>query len=56
MNTRIDGRDESSHRKIKITKNFTKHALGSVLIEYGETKVLCTLMDKFGFLNAVVFF
>lgn len=42
MNTRIDGRDESSHRKIKITKNFTKHALGSVLIEYGETKVLCT--------------
>ena len=42
MNKRVDGRVASAHRDIKITRNFTKHALGSVLIEYGETKVLCT--------------
>ncbi|MEN9946760.1 MAG: hypothetical protein RLZZ293_1146 [Pseudomonadota bacterium] len=29
-------------RPITITRNFTKYASGSVLIEYGETKVLCT--------------
>lgn len=29
-------------REIKITRNFTKHAEGSVLIEFGETKVICT--------------
>lgn len=29
-------------RAIKITRNFTKHAEGSVLIEFGETRVLCT--------------
>ncbi len=29
-------------RKIKIVKNFTKHATGSVLIKWGNTWVLCT--------------
>lgn len=29
-------------RKIKIVKNFTKHAAGSVLIKWGNTWVLCT--------------
>ncbi len=29
-------------RKIKIEKNFTKHAAGSVLIKWGDTWVLCT--------------
>ena len=29
-------------RPIKITRSFTKYAEGSVLIEYGYTKVLCT--------------
>lgn len=29
-------------RNIKITKNYTKYAEGSVLIEFGETKVICT--------------
>ncbi|MGL5954542.1 MAG: ribonuclease PH [Providencia rustigianii] len=29
-------------RPIKITRNYTKHAEGSVLIEFGDTKVLCT--------------
>ncbi|MEI8054671.1 MAG: ribonuclease PH [bacterium] len=29
-------------RVIKITRNYTKHAEGSALIEFGDTKVLCT--------------
>lgn len=29
-------------RNIRITRNYTKHAEGSVLIEFGDTKVLCT--------------
>lgn len=29
-------------RDIRITRQFTKHAEGSVLIEFGDTKVLCT--------------
>lgn len=37
---RIDGRKNNELRKIKFTKNYTKHALGSVLVEFGDTKVL----------------
>jgi ribonuclease PH len=29
-------------RKVSITRNFTRHAEGSVLIEMGDTRVLCT--------------
>ena len=29
-------------RQINITRNFTMHAEGSVLIEFGHTKVICT--------------
>lgn len=29
-------------RKINLTKNYTKHAEGSVLVEFGDTRVLCT--------------
>lgn len=39
---RIDGREDSQLRKVKITRNYIKHAEGSVLIEMGETKVICT--------------
>lgn len=39
---RIDGRSFDDLRPIKITRNYTKYAEGSVLIEFGETKVLCT--------------
>ena len=39
---RSGGRDVSDLRQIKITRNYTKHAEGAVLIEFGETKVLCT--------------
>lgn len=39
---RIDGRENSSLRQVKITRNYIKHAEGSVLIEMGDTKVICT--------------
>jgi ribonuclease PH len=39
---RSNQRSNSQARPIKITPNFTANALGSVLIEMGETKVLCT--------------
>ena len=39
---RFDGRDSRSLREVKITRKFTKHAEGSVLIEFGDTMVICT--------------
>lgn len=39
---RIDGRDNNQLRNIKFTHNFTKNALGSVLVEFGDTKVIVT--------------
>ncbi|MBC2582725.1 ribonuclease PH [Clostridium sp. DJ247] len=39
---RIDGRRNDQTRNIKITRNYTKYAEGSVLIETGDTKVICT--------------
>lgn len=39
---RSDERSSGELRKIKITKNYTKHAEGSCLIEFGETRVICT--------------
>ena len=38
---RIDGRRRDQIRPVKVTRNFTKHAEGSVLIEMGDTKVIC---------------
>ena len=38
---RPSGRSSNQLRPITITRNYTKHAEGSVLIEFGETKVLC---------------
>ena len=45
---RIDGRQENELRKIKITRRYLKYAEGSVLIECGDTKVICaaTIEDK----------
>lgn len=37
---RIDGRNNEELRQIKFTHDYTKHALGSVLVEFGDTKVL----------------
>ncbi len=39
---RPSGRTPDSLRDIRITRNFTCHAEGSVLIEFGNTKVICT--------------
>ncbi len=38
---RQDNRAPDSLRPVRITRSYTKHAEGSVLIEFGETKVLC---------------
>ncbi|ERT14809.1 ribonuclease PH [Photorhabdus temperata] len=35
------GRAAEQVRPITITRNYTKHAEGSVLVEFGDTKVLC---------------
>jgi len=38
---RPENREANQVRPIKITRQYTKHAEGSVLIEFGDTKVLC---------------
>lgn len=45
---RIDGRKNDQIRPVKITRNYTKYAEGSVLIEVGDTKVICnaSIEDK----------
>lgn len=42
MSERLNNRKNDELRNIKITKDYTKHALGSVLIEFGDTKVIVT--------------
>ena len=42
MFKRIDGRKKDEIRKIKITRNYISHADGSVFIEMGKTRVVCT--------------
>ena len=39
--SRKDGRSVNQLREIKITRNWLDHAEGSVLIEFGKTRVLC---------------
>jgi ribonuclease PH len=39
---RPSNRQPDEMRAIRITRNYTKHAEGSVLIEFGDTKVICT--------------
>lgn len=39
---RPSGRTADELRPIKFTRNFTMHAAGSVLVEFGNTKVICT--------------
>ena len=36
------GRAADALRPVTITRHYTKHAEGSVLVEFGDTKVLCT--------------
>jgi ribonuclease PH len=39
---RSSGRSPDQLRPVRITRGYTRHAEGSVLIEFGETRVLCT--------------
>jgi ribonuclease PH len=45
---RHDGRSSDQMRPIRITPHFTKNAHGSVLIEYGDTRVICTVCVEEG--------
>ncbi|MGI9161745.1 MAG: ribonuclease PH [Mycobacterium sp.] len=42
MAERQDGRLDDELRPVKITRGFTSHPAGSVLVEFGETRVMCT--------------
>ena len=39
---RPSGRVSDEMRQVRMTRNFTQHAEGSVLVEFGNTKVICT--------------
>jgi len=39
---RADGRAPDALRNVRITRGYTLHAEGSVLVEFGNTRVLCT--------------
>ncbi|MDQ8038316.1 MAG: ribonuclease PH, partial [Pedobacter sp.] len=39
---RPSGRATDQLRPVTITRHYTRHAEGSVLVEFGDTKVLCT--------------
>ncbi|MFL6699719.1 MAG: ribonuclease PH [Vitreoscilla sp.] len=40
--TRTSNRAVNELRPVRLTRNFTVHAEGSVLVEFGDTRVLCT--------------
>ncbi len=40
--TRFQDRPADALRPVRLTRRFTRHAEGSVLVEFGETRVLCT--------------
>jgi len=42
MVKRIDNRENSQLREIKVTRNYISHADGSVFIEMGKTRIVCT--------------
>jgi ribonuclease PH len=51
---RPSGRAADALRPVRLTRQYTKHAEGSVLVEFGDTKVICTasIADKVpGFLK-----
>lgn len=45
---RNDGRTSRQMRPVRITPDFTKNATSSVLVEFGDTKVLCTVFAEDG--------
>ena len=48
MSTRPSGRRADELRAVKITRAFTRHAEGSVLVAMGDTQVLCTVSVEEG--------
>jgi ribonuclease PH len=48
MTSREDGRADDELRPVTITRNWLDHAAGSVLIEFGRTKVLCAASASTG--------
>lgn len=42
MTERFNNRDNKELRPVKFTKDYTKHAFSSVLVEFGDTKVIVT--------------
>jgi ribonuclease PH len=42
VSARADGRAADQLRPIKITRDYLRHPEGSVLVEFGDTKVICT--------------
>lgn len=45
---RSSQRENNQLRNIRMTRHYTKHAEGSVLIEFGDTKVICTATATVG--------
>ena len=45
---RPSGRQPNQLRDISITRNYTRHAEGSVLVCFGDTKVICTASANAG--------
>jgi len=45
---RPSGRAPDQLRTVRFTRNYTRHAEGSVLVEFGDTKVLCTASVESG--------
>ena len=45
---RVDGRTKDQLRPVTFTRNYTKHAEGSVLVATGDTKVICTVSIEDG--------
>ncbi|MBY6368290.1 ribonuclease PH [Rhodococcoides corynebacterioides] len=48
MATREDGRADDELRPITLTRGFTSHPAGSVLVEFGNTRVMCTASVEAG--------
>ncbi len=42
IEARPSGRTPDALRPVRLTRQYTKHAEGSVLVEFGDTKVICT--------------
>ena len=40
--SRSNGRNPNQMRDIRFTRNYTRHAEGSVLVEFGDTRIICT--------------